>query len=116
MTIAIWFYERMEYRVRQQNSLLEIEKRAALGSTSQCSPVLPSNIFPVGHSAAAQSTRERTPADRNYLRLRASLIVDAAKRRNREMPQNREVIKGSLNNTPLRPSVLLFTPPSLQED
>ena len=57
--------------------------------------------------------------ERNYLRLRASLIVDAAKRRNREMPQNREVIKGSLNNTPLpplRPSVLLFTPPSLQED
>ena len=40
------------YRVRQQNSLLEIEKRAALGSTSQCSPVLPSYPFPVGHSIA----------------------------------------------------------------
>ena len=42
----------MKYRVRRQNSLLEIEERAALGSTSQCSPVLPSNPFPVGHSAA----------------------------------------------------------------
>ena len=41
-----------EYRVRQHNSLLEIEKRAALGRTSQCSPVLPSNPFPVGHSLA----------------------------------------------------------------
>ena len=29
------------YRVRQQNSLLEIEKRAALGSTSQCSHCCP---------------------------------------------------------------------------
>ena len=41
-----------EYRVRQHNSLLEIEKRAALGSTSQCSPVLPYIPFPVGHSLA----------------------------------------------------------------
>ena len=38
------------YGVRQQNSLLEIEKMAALGSTSQCSPVLLSNPFSVGRS------------------------------------------------------------------
>ena len=30
-----------KYRVRQENSLLEIEKRAALGSTSQCSHCCP---------------------------------------------------------------------------
>ena len=42
----------LAYRVRHDNSLLELEKRAALGSTSQCSPVLPSNPFPVGHSVA----------------------------------------------------------------
>ena len=29
------------YRVRQENSLLEIDKRAALGSTSQCSHCCP---------------------------------------------------------------------------
>ena len=34
------------YRVRQENS------NSALGSTSQCSRVLPSNPFPVGHSVA----------------------------------------------------------------
>ena len=44
------------YRVWQQNFLLEIEKRAALGSTSQCSPVLPSYPFPVGHSVAELGT------------------------------------------------------------
>ena len=45
------------YSARPQNALLEIEQWAALGCTSLCSPVLPSNPFPVGHPAVGQSRR-----------------------------------------------------------
>ena len=44
------------YSARLQNALLETEQRTALGCTSLCSTVLPSNPFPVGHPAVGQST------------------------------------------------------------
>ena len=45
------------YSARPQYALLEIEQRAALCCTSSCSPVLPSNPFPVGHPAVWQIRR-----------------------------------------------------------
>ena len=48
------------YSARLQNALLETEQRAALGCTSPCRPVLPSNPFPVGHSVAEPGNRPST--------------------------------------------------------